>query len=377
MSKLREQRCRNVSTNQLRFARYPLVSHSHAHTQQVAASTVLCSQCGLVAYCSEACATAALRGWHGGECLGPSSGAPLEADMSGLSPACRVALRALRRVRQEGGPPPNKCESKDGELGRESPVCATANHTRTVTRPDRSGSAPSSPGGCDGCDAAWPTVRLRHLQEHHTGRSTQERELLETEAAIAAVLARGGSGGGAGSPAEGNIEGSKPAGPEACGPLAAELVTSLVKVRISRCRGAWLIETFCSAREQNPTWVRCALQCLKWCIECTRDPGPSELSGLVAISTLWCPRTRFRLGERNTMMFLCTELVRSNRFVVAVVASSSCGICRYRFHTFAVTHHQPLIKERHQTVTHRSARTPSPCLHSAARMPRTSTAFDR
>lgn len=193
------------------------------HEQVKGSTAVLCSQCGLVAYCSEACATAALRGWHGGECLDPSSGAPLETDMSGLPPACRVALRALRRARREVGPPPDKGESKDGELGREPPACTTANDTRIVTCPD-------------GCDAAWPTVSLRHLQEHYTARSTQERELLETEAAIAAVLARGG-GVGAGSPGEKIGEGNKPAGPETCDLLAADLVTTLAKVRVFRCRG--------------------------------------------------------------------------------------------------------------------------------------------
>lgn len=159
--------------------------------------------------------------------------------MSGMSPACRVALRALRRVRQQEGPPPNnKCDSKDEEPGREPPTCGTASHTRIATCPDRSSSTASSPSSCDDFDAAWPTVKLRHLQEHYTARSTQERELLETEAAIAAVLARGGGGGGgACSHEKSDGEVAKPAGQEAYELLAAELVTTLVKVRIFRCRG--------------------------------------------------------------------------------------------------------------------------------------------
>eukprot|EP00752_Nemacystus_decipiens_P011045 g9813.t1 len=189
---------------------------------KVNSTTILCPKCELVAYCSQACATAALRGWHGGECLA-SSGAPLETDMSGLSPACRVALRSLRRVRQEEKPP-NTCETKDGELRSGPPACATANGVRIVVCPDGPSSAVSSLGCGDGGDVAWPTVCLRHLQEHYTARSTRERELLETEAAIAAVLASGG-GRGAGPRSESNGEASQPADL-----LAAELVTILVKV---------------------------------------------------------------------------------------------------------------------------------------------------
>lgn len=159
----------------------------------------------------------------------------METDISGLSPACRMALRALHRARQEeGAPPPNKWEFKDEEVGREPPTCRTANHARVVACLDRSSSAKSSSGNRDGRDAAaWPSVELRHLQEHYTARSTRECELLETEAAIAAVLAcGGGGGGGAGLHAESDGEGDKPTSQVACDLLAAELVTTLVKARI-------------------------------------------------------------------------------------------------------------------------------------------------
>lgn len=152
--------------------------------------------------------------------------------MSGMSPACRVALRALRRMRkeEEEGHPSN-CNSGDEELGREPSMCGTANDARAsaaITCPDLYSSAASSPGSAG--DASWPTVKLRHLQEHYTARSAQQRDLLETEAAIAAVLARCGDG-GAGTHANGEGEGIRPAGPEADELLAAELVTTLVKVR--------------------------------------------------------------------------------------------------------------------------------------------------
>lgn len=207
----------------------PFSPFGRTRTAQVTGSATFCPQCGLVAYCSEACATAALRAWHGGECLDPSSGACLETNMSGMSPECRVALRALRRVGQQEGPPPTKRESKD--VTRPASLCgAASSRTRLATCPDRPSSPASSPGSYGGCDAAWPRVELRHLQEHYTARSTQERESLETEAAIAAVLARGGDG-GAGSHAESDGASAKAAGQEVHGLLAMELVTTLVKVR--------------------------------------------------------------------------------------------------------------------------------------------------
>ena len=194
-------------------------------------------------YCSEACATAALRTWHGSECLDPSSGASLEPVLSALSPSCRVALRALRRARQQEqhGTLPSKCQRKDEELGKQ-PSAGT-----TTVAADGSSIAASVPASRrDGC-GEWPAVQLGHLQEHYTARSARESELLETEAAVAAVLACGGGGGtapradamggGGGTASRADSDGSgrsaedaKAAGPEVCELLAAELATTLFKV---------------------------------------------------------------------------------------------------------------------------------------------------
>lgn len=213
-------------------------------THQIAGSTVLCPKCGLVEYCSEACATAALRAWHSSECLDPSSGASLEPALSGMSPSCRVALRALRRAKKEQHGPSrsNKCiEVRDEveELGKAPSACADPAATATIVV-DGSSSAASLPASPDGC-GEWPAVKLGHLQEHYTSRPAQERELLETEAAVAAVLARGAGGGAApraGSDGScGNAEDAESAGLEACELLAAGLATTLFKVSTARCLG--------------------------------------------------------------------------------------------------------------------------------------------
>lgn len=205
---------------------------THARMQQMTNSTILCPGCKIVAYCSATCSTVALRTWHEPECLDPSSGAPLELAMSGISSACRVALRAFRRARPQDGPQPNEEVRKDEEVGNGPSTCtATAVSTTTAAAAAiaeapstcTAGSRSVSPTDGDGCDMVWPTVKLSHLQEHYIARSARERELLGTEAAVAAVLALGSSGGNGG--------GAKPVGQEGCELLAAELVETLFKVR--------------------------------------------------------------------------------------------------------------------------------------------------
>lgn len=220
----------------------PFPADIHARAQQMTSSTILCPGCELVAYCSATCATEALRTWHGRECLDPASGAPLEPVLTGISPACRVALRAFRRARQQEEPPPSDGERKDEKL-----VTATAVSTNTTTAvavvaEDGSttctaGSRSVSPTSGDGCDVAWPTVKLSHLQEHYVARSPRERDLLGTEAAVAAVLSLGSSGGGKlgvqeySNGSSDNGGGAKPTGQDGCELLASELVTTLFKVR--------------------------------------------------------------------------------------------------------------------------------------------------
>lgn len=77
------------------------------------------------------------------------------------------------------------------------------------------------------------------------------------------MLARGG-GGDAGSHAESNGEGDKRAGQEAYDLLAAELVTTLVKVGTFRCRGEVVDRTVLFDGEGEPNKSCCALRCLNW-----------------------------------------------------------------------------------------------------------------
>lgn len=151
-----------------------------------------------------------------------------------MSPACRVALRAFRRARREkkalpmkGGeneaPPAINAAGNVGEVSDMQDLVASGSHDTVV----------SSPASSDGGGISWPAVELAHLQELYTERSARARELLETEAAVAAVLARGdGSSKSAG---DGGKEGRQP-----CELLAAELVTSLFKVRRSLCPEQWV-----------------------------------------------------------------------------------------------------------------------------------------
>ncbi|CAM9507598.1 unnamed protein product [Ectocarpus sp. 4 AP-2014] len=189
----------------------------------------LCPECGRVAYCGRACSTAALQEWHGSECLDASSCTPLEPALSGISPTCMVALRAYKRARRQGDQLPKRTDSGKGDAG----VAVTVTETQGACQ-DRFGSVASSPPRSGGDDVAWPKVKLGNLQEHYAARSAGERDLLETEAAVTAVLA---SGFGSGTDLDADSLGSSGSGRcatrtsnEACELVAAELATTLVKV---------------------------------------------------------------------------------------------------------------------------------------------------
>lgn len=189
----------------------------------------LCPECGRVAYCGRACSTAALQEWHGSECLDASSCTPLEPALSGISPTCMVALRAYKRARRQGGPLPKRTDSGKGGAD----VAVTVTETQGACH-DRFGSVASSPPRGGGDDVAWPNVKLGNLQEHYAARSARERDLLETEAAVTAVLA---SGFGSGTGLDADSLGSSGSG-RACELVAAELATTLVKVGGGRVHSA-------------------------------------------------------------------------------------------------------------------------------------------
>lgn len=176
---------------------------------QVTAPPTLCPVCDLVAFCSAKCAAAARNTWHESECL-DSSGDPLEPALSSMSPECRVALRAVRRARREE---PSK--SVEG-FAKPSALSAAASETAAPSLGDVSGEL---------------CVRLGDLQEHYRARSLWQQEFLETEAAVAAVLARGDCM-HISPDDEAAREGSGSSGQEPQGHLAAELVTSLCKVKV-------------------------------------------------------------------------------------------------------------------------------------------------
>lgn len=132
--------------------------------------------------------------------------------MSAISPTCRAALRALQRARQD-------------ELLEGDDAAAPA-----VTLGTGGGSNVSSTTVRD----TTPSTNLAALEEHYTLRPPRERNFMETEAAIAAVLA---SGGCAGVDTEGVVAGKRKFHPSrgGCGALAAELVTALFKVSRRLC----------------------------------------------------------------------------------------------------------------------------------------------
>lgn len=199
-------------------------------SRQVAGSTTLCPHCGLVAFCSVACATAACKTWHGSECV-DASGAPLEAALSAISPECRVALRAVQRAKQDE-------LLTDGSETCEPPTPATTVVSAAATDADAS---TVIVGICAGSSVTSTIVRdttlpikLDDLDEHCTLRPSRERSLLETEAAIAAVLASGGCADVDAKGVGGRRRNDQP-GNGVCGSLAAELVTTLFKVKRRLC----------------------------------------------------------------------------------------------------------------------------------------------
>lgn len=184
-------------------------------------SPVLCRECGKVAFCSLACAAAARKMWHDDECL-DASGNSLEPAMSGLSTECRVALRAFRRANR--GEPPNNVYDDDND---------SADALRGVPQSIQTAGAVARGAGCCvtpavGGDAVWSTG-LGDLQSHCVDRPPRERGLLETEAAVAAVLACAGGGcadvGAHDCDGEGGV-----ARPRQCRALAAGVVSALFKV---------------------------------------------------------------------------------------------------------------------------------------------------
>lgn len=179
-----------------------------------------------MAFCSVACATAACKTWHGSECV-DASGAPLEAALSAISPECRAALRAVRRAKRDellaGGS--GTCELPTSATTAVSAAATDADASTVIIGTDAGSIVTSTMVR----DSTLP-IKLDDLDEHYTLRPSRERSLLETEAAIAAVLA---SGGCADVDAEGvggrrrNLQPSS----GVCGSLAAELVTALFKVK--------------------------------------------------------------------------------------------------------------------------------------------------
>lgn len=205
------------------------------HPAQVTSSAFPCTRCGLVAFCGATCAEVAWKEWHGSECL-DTAGNPLEPALSGLSSECRLALRAVRRNLLE-------------ETSEQSTISSTGVARRSSTLP--SGTPSSSE--CDGKLA----MGFNDLQEHYTGRSPRQQELLETEVAIAAVLAIGGgrrsglSNSSVNGPGNRSIE-------ESSGSLAAKLATALVKVTCkSACWRSRCIGTI-SNEVVAPPFVLCA-----------------------------------------------------------------------------------------------------------------------
>lgn len=171
-----------------------------------------CTVCGLTAFCSTACASAAREEWHKDECLDPS-GDPLEPALSGLSIRCRVALRAVRRSGR-------KLRDKLGEHD----ASQNSGSTRGLI--------------AEGCPPAANGRKLHidfaDLQEHCKEREALKLDLLETEAAVAAVLAYG-CGRDRLIPNSPHRRVRKRGGGEegACGNLAAEIAVASCKA--SKC----------------------------------------------------------------------------------------------------------------------------------------------
>lgn len=158
---------------------------------QVKGAASPCASCGQVVFCCSACSLNARKTWHGDECL-DVSGRPLEPALSGLSPRCRMALRAMRRWRRA---------ANTGSDPRHGSTERTGNGVGSVER----------------------GIRFNDLQEHYEQRSQRNIEMLETEAAISAVLA-------CGTPGDVGVNGD-PRNEDVCGKLAADMLPALCKVR--------------------------------------------------------------------------------------------------------------------------------------------------
>ena len=154
--------------------------------------------------------------------------------MSAISPECRVAMRALRRAKQDEmlGDEDEMCKPPTSVATAVSAVAtdATDADAHAVTVGTGAGSSVSSTMVRD----TTLSIKLADLDEHYTLRPSRERSLLETEAAIAAVLA---SSGCADVDAEGVGGKERDLQPDSggCGSLAAELVTALFKVKRRLC----------------------------------------------------------------------------------------------------------------------------------------------
>ena len=176
-------------------------------TGQIVAGTAPCSICGLEAFCSSTCAANAHRTWHGAECL-DASGKPLEPTLLSLSPECRVALRAVRRFMRE--------ETTEPSITATSAVARGSWYTPSGT--------PFSSNCCGKL-----VMGFGDLQGHYAARSSRQNDFLETEAAIASVLATGNGM----ESEENDIRGHGSGDPlveESPQTLAAKLISALVKV---------------------------------------------------------------------------------------------------------------------------------------------------
>lgn len=199
-------------------------------------SATSCLKCGRVAFCSVACATVAGNEWHESECLDASEN-PLEPAMSGMSPECRVALRAFRRAKREG--------TLKGSSEAVNPTSSIATAAEVATSAPSAGTRFCISSTNSGDDRM--STKFSDLQEHYTTRSARERDVLETKAAIATVLASGGCADVDTDDRSGE-RGSNTSAQEVCEALAAELVTALFKVR-NKLHGRRTVGSSCESAE--------------------------------------------------------------------------------------------------------------------------------
>lgn len=194
------------------------VSYLHAAADvaigaQVTHAPTPCLACGITAFCSDACAEVASDSWHGNECL-DSFGQPLGPALSGMSTEYRVALRALRRAERD-----EPLDDGGSEIGESSVPIAAVDAAARCHGEASDGNTSRRLGDQI---TSMSAIGFNDLQEHYDERKPRERDLLGTEAAVAAVLAHGvGDHEGRGHEASYR---------NACGNLAAQLASTLVKV---------------------------------------------------------------------------------------------------------------------------------------------------